>query len=51
MRAGRDAGLSGSVVARGTAASPGTCGELAQGLLDGNLGMVTAPSISSRQQP
>ena len=43
MRAGRDTGLSGSVVARGTGASPGTCGELAQGLLDGNLVMVTCP--------
>ena len=43
MRAGRDMGLSGGVVARGTAASPGTCGELAQGLLDGRLVMVTCP--------
>lgn len=43
MRAGRDTGLSGSVVARGTAASPGTCGELAQGLMHGRLAMVTCP--------
>ena len=43
MRSGQDAGLSGRVVARGIAASPGACGELAQGLLDGRLVMVTCP--------
>ncbi len=43
MRAGRDTDLAGHVVARGAAATPGTCGELAQGLLDDRLLMVTCP--------
>ena len=31
------------VLARGTASAPGTCGELAQGMLDGTLIMATCP--------
>lgn len=43
MRAGSNTDLAGHAVARGAAATPGTCGELAQGLLDDRLLMVTCP--------
>lgn len=43
MTSSVDASLAQGVVARGTAWAPGTCGELAQGELDGTTVMVTCP--------